>query len=103
MRITPHANCRDYIWGGCRLENGGNPPQTNLKQVLNHLSGFENFTFFDFQKKFFSLHPIIYIDSALLFSLWVFNQYNMANRVSKKQTQKHKNLNEGQHQTTVLK
>ena len=57
-RITPHGNCRDYIWGGCRLENGGNPPKTNFKQVLDHLSGFENYTFFDFQKKFFSLHPI---------------------------------------------
>ena len=59
MRITPHANCRDYIWGGCRLENGGNPPKTNFKQVLDHLSGFKNCTFFDFQKKFFSLHPTI--------------------------------------------
>ena len=57
MQITPHANCRDYIWGSCRLEIGGNPPKTNFKQVLNNLSGFENYTFFDFQKKFFSLHP----------------------------------------------
>ena len=57
MRITPHANCRDYIWGGCQLENGGNSPKTNFKQVLDHLSGFENYTFFNFQKKFFSLHP----------------------------------------------
>ena len=31
----PHANCRDYMWGGCRLENGGNPPKTNFNQVLD--------------------------------------------------------------------
>ena len=48
--------CR--ILGGCRLENGGNPQKTNFRQVLDHLSGFKNYTFFDFQKKFFSLHPI---------------------------------------------
>ena len=49
--------------GGCRLENAGNPQKTNFKQVLDHLSGFENYTFFDFQKKFFSLHPCV--DSAI--------------------------------------
>ena len=41
----------------------GQPPKTNFKQGLNHLSGFESYTFFDFQKKFFSLHPSIHRSS----------------------------------------
>ena len=57
IRITPCIICRDDILGGSRLENGGNLPKTNFKQVLDHLPGFENYTFFDFQKKLFSLHP----------------------------------------------
>ena len=57
MRITPYANCRDYIWGGgvAGWKMGATAQKTNFKQVLNHLSGFENYTIFDFQKKFFSL------------------------------------------------
>ena len=57
MQITPCVISRNNILGGIPLENGGNPPNTNFKQVLEHLPGFENFTFFDFQKKFVSLHP----------------------------------------------
>ena len=49
----PHANCCNYIWGGCRQENESNPPKTSFKQVLNHLSGFEHYAFFDFPKNFF--------------------------------------------------
>ena len=29
----------------------------SFMRVLDHLSGFENYTFFDFQKKIFSFHP----------------------------------------------
>ena len=75
--------------GGCRLENGSNPPKTNFKEVLNHLSGFENYryTFFNFQKKFFSLHPkllyyvLVYLDityNTYLESAYLFRKYASA-------------------------
>ena len=43
----------DNMLGGSRLENDGNPQKTNFQQVLKHFPGFENYTFFDFQKKIF--------------------------------------------------
>ena len=60
MGINPHAQSRDYTGEGCRLENGGSHPKTNFKQVLDHLPRFENYTFFDFQKKFIQLQPTTY-------------------------------------------
>ena len=57
--MAPHAKRRDYIWGVAGWKMGVTPPKTNFNQVLDHSSGFENYTFFDFQEKIFSLHPIV--------------------------------------------
>ena len=54
---NPHANCRNYIWGGCRLKTGGNIPKTNFKQVLDHLLRFEIYTFLISKRTFF--HSIL--------------------------------------------
>ena len=57
MRITPTPNVAITFRGVAGREMGATLPKTNFKQVLNHLSGFENYTFFYFQKKFFSFYP----------------------------------------------
>ena len=55
----------DNILGGSRLKNDGNPLITNFQQVSDHLPGFENYTFFDFQKNCFSLHPRVHLHLPL--------------------------------------
>ena len=65
LNYPPRQLSRLHL-GGCRLEYGGNPPKTNFKQVLDRLSRFENYTFFDFQKNFFPFHPTIKGGSHLI-------------------------------------
>ena len=57
IRITPCVISSNNILGGSRLENGSSPSKSTFQEVLNHLPGFKNYTFFDFKKTIFSLHP----------------------------------------------
>ena len=43
---------------------GATSPQTNFTEVLGHLLGFENFTFFDLKNELFSLHPNAHVSFA---------------------------------------
>ena len=56
----PCVNSFDNILGGSRLENESNSSKPTFQEVSDHLPGFENYTFSDFKKKFFSLHPILH-------------------------------------------
>ena len=55
----PLRHSRDNIFGGGWLENGSNPQNINFQQVLDHLLGFKNYIFFDFQKFFFTAPALI--------------------------------------------
>ena len=69
IRFTPCVNSFDNILGGSRLENGSNPPKPTFQEVLDHLPGFENYTFFDFKKKKFFIPPYSHM-TALKSAAW---------------------------------
>ena len=52
--FTPATN----FWGGSQPMVGGNWLKSIFFLFLDHLPGFPNYTFLNFQKKIFSLHPI---------------------------------------------
>ena len=49
---------RDQFLGGSQPMVDGNWLKSIFFLFLDHLPGFPNYTFLNFQKKFFSLHPI---------------------------------------------
>ena len=55
-----------HILGGCRLEKGGNHPKPNLSEFFHRMSGFKNYKFYNFRKKFFFTPPyyttILFVD-----------------------------------------
>ena len=56
VNYPPRPHSRLHL-GGFRMENGGNPPKTKFKQVLDHLPGFENYTLLSIPKKKFFTPP----------------------------------------------
>ena len=64
VNYPPRPHLRLHL-GGFRMENGGNPPKTNFKQVLDHLPGFENNTLFSIHKKNFFHSTLLWKDQIL--------------------------------------
>ena len=57
---------------------GGNWLKSIFFLFLDHLPGFPNYTFLNFQKKFFSLHPNIYVRLKYAYSVQLlFSSVNL--------------------------